>query len=31
MYPHGQVGGQGLNDLDPATFGYTITAREIAA
>jgi transglutaminase-like putative cysteine protease len=31
MYPHGQVAGQELNDLDPAAFGYTITAKEITA
>ncbi len=31
MYPHGQVGGAKLNDLDPDAFRYTITAKEITA
>ena len=31
MYPHGDVGGQKLDDLSPDKFGYTITAKEIVA
>jgi len=31
MYPHGEIGGQKLDDLDPDAFRYTITAREIVA
>ncbi len=31
MYPQGKVGGQGLDDLDPDTFRYTITAKEVTA
>jgi len=31
MYPRGKVGGQRLDDLDPASFRYSITAREITA
>jgi transglutaminase-like putative cysteine protease len=31
MYPRGKVGGRRLDDLDPASFRYSITAREITA
>jgi hypothetical protein len=29
MYPNGETGGERLDQLDPARFTYTITAREI--
>ena len=29
MYPQAEVGGERRNSLDPATFKYTITAREV--
>ncbi|SFG67395.1 Transglutaminase-like enzyme, putative cysteine protease [Palleronia marisminoris] len=29
MYPEGEVGGRRLDPLDPASFSYTITAREL--
>jgi transglutaminase-like putative cysteine protease len=31
MYPQGETGGQRLDSLDPDSFKYTITAREIKA
>lgn len=31
MYPNGETGGQRLDSLDPDSFKYTITAREIKA
>jgi transglutaminase-like putative cysteine protease len=29
MYPNGETGGERLNELDPDSFKYTITAREV--
>lgn len=29
MYPEGEIGGRRLDALDPASFSYTITAREL--
>jgi hypothetical protein len=31
MYPNGETGGKALDQLDPDTFKYTITANEIKA
>ena len=31
MYPNGETGGKALDQLDPDTFKYTITAKEIKA
>ena len=31
MYPQGEVAGAALDSLDPDTFKYVITAKEIAA
>ncbi|WP_375261753.1 hypothetical protein [Palleronia sp.] len=29
MYPEGEIGGRRLDALDPSSFSYTITAREL--
>jgi hypothetical protein len=31
MYTNGETGGKALDQLDPETFKYTITAKEITA